>query len=463
MAIPNFIISRYSNWKQKRMQRRQNLASLSPREQLAQAELNRIKTKGRKKKFSLAAAVLIILIIVIGAIWFIRSQFVSPFLKYKIGGIYEPYFSAFSGYVSSTVSSISGFLSNPEGYINNYFFPKTTQVTQPVMTFTSFVSITPPASEQSLYITPSSSASAQNLLFVAGNLANVPLGSNYPNKLKFNVTCAPGNEVCTNLTNLAGGELVQPSVIFPGNQLQQSAPVSVHCPTNNKALAKQLPVQTSVQIISDATNYTAASLLDLEYMNSTFYGELVSSSQAVLPIQEATVIPSQGPLEVTPNIGESEPLLSDQNVSVSITINNLGSGPFVVNNLTIYVPESFTTKKINYIPLQHPVLSTSQTEGYSLQGIDELNSLAFQCVSLGQTANDNLNIVQNFVFPTYGYIKCWPRDLNQESFLFQLSSFIMPNSSHFEMIPMLFQMSYNYTSTASLSFYVINDTTCTGS
>ncbi|MCW1293974.1 MAG: hypothetical protein OH316_01665 [Candidatus Parvarchaeota archaeon] len=479
-SIGSGISSRYTNWKTKRAAKKQSLQSLSPREQLAQLELNKMKAQSRRKRIGLGGVVLIVLILGVGGWLFVSSGIISHtgIFSYQIGGFYGPYISIISGYISSTTSSITSFLSNPEGYITNYFFPKTTSVQTPITTFTSFVSITPPATEQSLYITSSSassSANTQDLLFIADNLANVPLGSNYLNKLKFNVTCAPGDNVCTNLTDLAGGELVQPNVIFQNNQLQLSAPVNVHCPTNNKALAKQLPVQTSVNIIADTTNYTAASLLNLEYINSTFYNELISSSQAILPTQEATVIPSQGPLEVIPNLGQSEPLQNDQNASISITIDNLGSGSYALNNLTIYIPETdppagISTDASTIIPGggsgSSPAASSpsmTQSNGYELQGIDYLNSLTFQCVSLSTGANNGLNIVQNFAFPTYGYIKCWPLNLNQNSFLFQFSNFFMQNNEHFETMPVLLQINYNYTSTASLPFYVINDTTCAGS
>ncbi|MGC8681878.1 MAG: hypothetical protein ACP5TF_01120 [Candidatus Acidifodinimicrobium sp.] len=435
---------------QKRQQKKQAFSQLSPSEQLKQIELNKIKSATRKKRLGLGATVLIGLLVVIAGAWFLLSGIASHtgIFSYQLGSFYGPYISSIESYTSSTFSMISGFLSNPQGYITNYFFPKTTSVQPPVTTFTSFVTITPPPSEQSLYITSSSSSNSQNLEFVVGNSANLPLGSTYPNKLNLDIACAKGDNICSNLTNLEYGESASLNVVFPGSEVQESVPIEVHCPTDNPPLAKQLPVQSSVEITASATNYTAASLLNLEYINSTFYGQLLYSSQTYIPSEEATVVPSQGPLEIIPNLGESEPVLNDQNASISIQINNLGSGTYVLNNLTVYLPyKYFFYNGVSY-------------EGYSFLSVVNKNKNSFDCSLLDTGQNSQLDVVQNFAFPTYGYIKCWPDNMKQSSFLFELPSFTMPNQAHFETIPLIFQTDYNYTQTSSVSFYVINDTTC---
>ncbi|MBE5727834.1 hypothetical protein IHE50_00230 [Candidatus Parvarchaeota archaeon] len=447
-----------ADYLQKRQQTKQSFNQLSPREKLAQIELSKMKSAKRRKGLGFGAMVLIVLLLIVGGAWFVLSGIASHtgVFSYQVGGFYGPYISSIESYTSSTFSMISKFLSNPEGYITDYFFPQTTVVTPPVTTFTSFVTITPPPSEQSLYITSSSSSPSnpppsQNLEFVIGNSANLPLGSGYPNKLNLDITCAKGDNVCSNLTDLGNGKSFSPNVIFPGSEVQESAPIDIWCPTNNPSLAKELPVQSSVQIIANATNYTAASLLNLQYINSTFYNELLYSSQAYIPAEQATVVPSQGPLEVIPNLGESEPVASAQNASISIKINNLGSGNYALNNLTVYLPYKYSFYNgVSY-------------EGYSFSSVVNMNKNSFDCSLLDISQNNQLDIVQNFAFPTYYYIKCWPTNLQQSSFLLELPNFTMPNEAHFETIPIIFQMNYNYTQTSSVSFYVINDTKCASS
>ncbi len=444
-----------ADYLQKRQQTKQSFNQLSPREKLAQIELSKMKSAKRRKGLGFGAMVLIGLLLIVGGAWFVLSGSASHtgVFSYQVGGFYGPYISGIESYASSTFSMVSNFLSNPQGYITNYFFPKTTVVTPPVTTFTSFVTITPPPSEQSLYITSSSptSPTRESLEFVIGNSANLPLGSGYPNKLSLDITCAKGDNVCSNLTDLGNGESFTPNVVFPGSEVQEGVPINVQCPTNNPSLAKELPVQSSVQIIANATNYTAASLLNLQYINSTFYNELLYSSQAYIPAEQATVVPSQGPLEVIPNLGESEPVASAQNASISIKINNLGSGNYALNNLTVYLPYKYSFYNgVSY-------------EGYSFSSVVNMNKNSFDCSLLDISQNNQLDIVQNFAFPTYYYIKCWPTNLQQSSFLLELPNFTMPNEAHFETIPIIFQMNYNYTQTSSVSFYVINDTKCASS
>jgi hypothetical protein len=122
-----------ADYLQKRQQTKQSFNQLSPREKLAQIELSKMKSAKRRKGLGFGAMVLIVLLLIVGGAWFVLSGIASHtgVFSYQVGGFYGPYISSIESYTSSTFSMISKFLSNPEGYITDYFFPQTTVVTPP--------------------------------------------------------------------------------------------------------------------------------------------------------------------------------------------------------------------------------------------------------------------------------------------------------------------------------------------
>ncbi len=389
--------------------------------------------------------------LIIGFVIIVIVISIPMFLFYTHSGIFSYQIESFSGITSffsplfSEVSQSFYCLSSPISCVTT----TSTVVNQTAPTFTSFLSINTPSQPQILFTSGSG-----YLFYDLGNTANVPLGANRPNQFSITYTCG-SNELCQNLTSLGkNSKTVQnPVLLFPGSTIQQQFLINGKCPSNQN-LAKQLPVEAQLYVETDVSNYSAGSIFPVNYINYSFYNQLLSSSQAFIPNQYSVVYVSPGPVQISISTDMKQPILSNTNLSMLVQIQNNGQGEYYLNNLTVFIPA--------YIPGQQAGFSSVSTMAITLPvnsggGTQSINLNVGQCIlsSGGQ--------VQNFVFPGDTFFKC-NLDVSSNPHLSSIN-FILPppellNNEHFDTIPILLYVNYNYVQNYTIPFIVENTTSC---
>lgn len=374
------------------------------------------------------------------------QAFYSPFIN-GISSFLSPLFSGFSGDIGCVVQAFSGTA------CIGYSTSATVQNVYP--TFNSFLTLTPApgtvnsifGSYQALFLT-SKSGSPGQLFYSVQNTANVPLGTDTNNPILLNESCGNPSDPAAG-TNCMATTVFTPnippnskfvSIILPQQTIENHTNLEASCP--GALPGEVLPSSGTVTVPSvgiiganfTVKNYSAATTYPIEFLDSGFAQQLESASQAVQPNQKSVNFVTPGPLQIT--ISASEPLPITTNtgsIPLSIAIDNYGTGSYVINMLSVFIPKSLWP---------NPITIGSYT-----------------CSS----SNGGRRL--NFILPNSSYWNCTlVTPIQQNQFSGSSGAFVLPQvtslppAQHFDTVPIITYLNYNYIqSMSSFTYVVLNE------
>ena len=380
-----------------------------------------------------------ILLIVIGSFLYISSVSHGGLFSYSFETYYGPIFGQIGSFISPITSLVSSDISCISNVIACTSPTPTAAVNNTYPSFTSFLAFTPESPVPTFYIENVSSF-YNELFYTVKNNANVPLGSSYPNNILMSLSCGPGSKdprshVCfqTVNNNTFPGGINSPSyflpfisTVLPSDSIINETNVHLECPVSDTTLAKELPVESQLYMDFDITNFTAVTLLPLEFINSTFNSQIYSSE--LKPTVQSTNFVTPGPIQVSALVNVPQPVLSgSSSIPINIELKNHGSGAFVLNSLLVFYSARFgDASSLN------PQWSCAQADG-------------------GRAGN--------FVLPNASYYACSASVSTGQNFVFVLPN--KPIASHFDTFPLIAAANYGYQENYTAPFFVRNQTGCT--
>lgn len=396
---------------------------------------------------SLKIAIPILIFIIV--FFFVSYHYIVTSPSFSTANTYLLLHFPVLGTIGHLIASIPSSISSGLNFISNPLASTTppSQVVNVTSTFTSFLGLSAPTGQT---LTLTGTSETQSFSYFVTDNANVPVGSSTSNNVLENISCGgtstQATSVCDALlsdfdTPPATSQSSPPIVTgfpltaneLPTQSLSYSFTATFKCPSS----PIKFPTYGSFLLGLTTFNYTAGSILPLEYASQSVAAQLTSASHPLIPSLPSVVFVTAGPIQLKLSTNLPEPILTkaDQ-VPINVQINNIGTGSYSLNAVSLFISTN---------------LSQSNP--------DELtaNSMWSCSVSSGLTR-------QNFVFPA-GYWNCTisPRFLSSgSSFLFTLPAMQTLNGLHFNTIPVLGYVNYNYASKLSLPFVVQNETTVCG-
>ncbi|MCL4406717.1 hypothetical protein M1139_01305 [Candidatus Parvarchaeota archaeon] len=430
-------------------------AAKTPEDLYYKMQIEEMKKAAKKKnkiiqnvsKRSLKIAIPIIIVILV--VFFLAYGYIVTSPTVSTANTYLLLHFPVLGTVWHLIASIPASISSGISFISNPLASTTppSQVVNVTSTFTSFLGLSAPTGQT---LTLTGASETQSFSYFVTNNANVPVGSSTSNNVLENISCGgtstQATSVCdallSNFNTPPATSQSSPPIVtdfplttneLPTQSLSYSFTATFKCPSSSI----KFPTYGSFLLGLTTFNYTAGSILPLEYASQSVAAQLTSASHPLIPSLPSVVFVTAGPIQLKLSTNLPEPILTkaDQ-VPINVQINNIGTGSYSLNAVSLFISTN---------------LSNSNP--------DELtaNSMWSCSVSSGLTR-------QNFVFPS-GYWNCTisPRFLSSgSSFLFTLPAMQTLNGLHFNTIPVLGYVNYNYASKLSLPFVVQNETTACG-
>jgi hypothetical protein len=371
------------------------------------------------------AAVIFIVLLVISPVivfFFLSSTSHQGPFAYNL----EAYYTSVFAPVSSLISPLFGIVTSQLACIGNPVVcvgQQTTNITVVVYpTFTSFVTVTPASSIQTVFLTGNDTPA--NLFYTVSNNANVPLGASTNNALFLNESCGSTDNpaeahicVVTTSPKVILSNASFSSVLLSKQTLTNETKMSVSCPSKSSNIA--LPTLSSLILNFTIKNYSAGSILPVQFVSQQFSQQLLASSQPLEPNLPSVSFVSPGPLQIVMSVVEPMPIITGTgNIPITITVKNngVGANAYKVNSLSIFLPKSMWP-------------TSPQGSGW-------------KCVS------STSSIKMQFAIPGSSYWVCTNTESTQ-----QLQSagtqFVLPqitslSSLHFNTVPIFAYMNYNY-------------------
>jgi hypothetical protein len=399
------------------------------------------------KKHTMLIILVLIIMILPGFFLYIDYTGHTGLFSYQEASFYDPILSSVGSFfapLGHLLASYWACIGTPvlcQGFQNT----NTTVVVYP--TFSSFLTTTPAANPQTVFLIQNGANSGQ-LFYSVTNNANIPLGMDTGNPILFNASCGSldnpaGVMVCQNTVSLSPG--IPPNVlnnvqsdyrlvssIFPGETIENQTVISASCPVNPQIT---LPSIADVLLNFTIKNYSAASISPIEFISNSFDEQLLSSQQGLVPSEPSVTFVSPGPLQIALGTSEPQPIITDTgNVPINIQITNNGPGSYIINSLIIYVPKSLWPS--------NPYPAGAQG-GWQCSDVADIPSLA----SLREI---------DFVFPTSGYWAC-KTTISSSAIEVSGIQIILPNvpglgGMHFNTVPILTYLNYNYIQQMEMPF-----------
>lgn len=386
------------------------------------------------KKYSAIILIIILLALPVGIFFYVNSaNHTGPF-SYQLESYYGPFFSQISSFITPLFSLISNELTCVANPVNCVGTHNSNQTQQVYTTFTSFLSTQPSQNPQTIFLTSSSGNTLGQLFYTVQNTANVPLGSGTSNDILLNESCGSNNDPAATI-NCVGTTPQSPAfvengvqllpVIFTQQTIENRTDLSVQCPWNPNV---QLNSIASLQLNFTVKNYSAATIFPIQFMDSTFYQQLVSSQQTFNPTQPSISFVSPGPVQVTLSTTEPQPIVTDTgNMPISIAVSQEAGagGTFHINSLSIFIPKSLWS-------------SAPSSSGWSCS-----------------TSNGGRS--QQFILPGNNYWNCTSQlgdAIQQGGAQFTLPQVLSLNGEHFNSVPLLAYINYNYYQSMDMPFIV---------
>ncbi len=418
-----------------------SLADLQRRK--LEAELNEMSTKEKlfdlstfKRNTKRHAVVIVIVLLLISPIivfLFISSTFHQGPFGYTTVAYYTSVFSPIFSFVSPLfhlATTQINCLSNPVACVGQQN-QNITVVVYP--TFNSFVTVTPASGLQSVFLTGNNTP--VNLFYSVYNNANVPLGSSTNNALMLNESCGSTDNpaethICRVMTfpTLILSDSGFSSVLFSKQTSTNETEISVSCPSKKSGIV--LPTLSSIILNFTIKNYSAGSLLPVQFASRSFSEQLLAAAQPLIANLPSISFVSPGPLQIEMQVVEPMPIITGSGnvpIVISITDNGAGANAYSINSLSIFIPKSMW-----------PI--NPQSNGWN-------------CIS------STSSIKMQFAIPGNSYWMCTSTASNQ-----QLQSvgaqFILPqvaslSSMHFNTVPIFAYMNYNYYEYVNMPYKII--------
>ena len=394
----------------------------------------------KKHSLRLTPFIIIIGLVVIYFIFYASSNVGISYTELTYGSIFSKVGSLLSSGAGGIYTFITVDLMNPNLALTQ---PQVTS-TNSTPTFSSFLTFSYP-SNQKVALTTNPQ---QGLVFYSVyNSGNVPLGPDTSNNLLVNISC--GNtfssgatqyckDLLTSFTSPAQKSSSPPEItnsvlignLAPGETKENATTFNLSCPTSKLTFPLSMSLLANFLI----TNYTAAVILPVEFMSSSFQNQLIASSQAFIPSEPSFNFYSAGPVQIKVYTEVSQPIPTKINsLPLGVTISNHGSYPYSINNISLYISKSF-----------YP---SNPSNSY------------WSCVSA------KAMIRLGFQFPGSGYWDCYINSastLNSGNvFYFDLKPVESLNGMHFNTMTVVGYVNYNYDENLNMPVVVSNQV-CSG-
>lgn len=373
--------------------------------------------------------------VIIFVVIFFISFFFLGLAPHSVSSLLEPimyvYVNPSLSFLNTNVVSLA---SNFGGLFHCPYGCSAAHVIQPASsTFQSFVTLTPSA--QNIYLSSAGGVSGQEYYSVK-NDGNVPLGSSTSNPLSINLSCG-SSSTCKSLITFesptTNSFIPLTSYLLPSTTITNGTSFNVAC-NPNIFTTSPLTVGVSFSANLSVDNYTAASISPLEFVSQSFDAQLLSSSSPLIPNQPSVTFVSPGPVQISVVPLEPLPIItSSSDIPLSVKLSNSGSGTYSTNLVSVFVPSS---------------IWSSSAE------LAALNPSWTCAVSKQETR-------LNFVFPGSSFWNCTPSG-NQvhPSMQFILPPVTSLGELHFNTVPILASVDYNYYQQTPIFFSVISEVSC---
>ncbi|MCL5101069.1 MAG: hypothetical protein M1348_00455 [Candidatus Parvarchaeota archaeon] len=388
------------------------------------------------KKYGLLLLIIFLLFLPVGIFLFVNSaNHTGPF-SYQMQSYYGPFFSQIGSFISPLASLVSNELacvSNPVNCVGTHNTNKTVQVYN---TFTSFISASPSEQYQTIFLTGSGKpyTTQAQLFYTVQDTADVPLGTDTSNNILLSESCGSSSNPAATINCL--GTTPQSTapqknlqfipMIFQQQTVENQTPIAVQCPWNPNV---QLNAISSLRLNFTIENYSAATIFPILFEDNLFYQQLESSQQSVSANQPSVSFVSPGPVQVTLSTSEPQPIVTNNgNTIITVAVSQLtgAEGAFHINQLSIFIPKSLWG---------------------SLQ-----SSSGWAC---GNAVGGRH---QQFVLPSgAGYWQCNSTlgdAIQQGGAQFTLPSLNNLGGLHFDTLPILAYINYNYNQSMDMPFIV---------
>ena len=396
------------------------------------------KTVYTAKKYSVVIAALAIIIIPILIYWFVYGQnsASAQYFNTYYGASFKPVTGLISSIENSLLTGIE-VIQNPYN-IGGTAPPPTINTTQ---TFKQFLVLTAVPNQ---VITMTNNPQLSTILYSIKDNANVPLGSGTPNNVLVSLSCGStvsqqSAKVCQDmLSNFTSPvhassppvitNLPLISEILPSETIDNSTSFYLNCP-----LAKTT-FPTGATVLGNFTikNYTAATILPIEFVSYNFNQKLLQASQPVLPSVPSVNFVTPGPIQVELSVPVQQPISTQvESVPINVKINDIGTGSPNISTLVLFVSKQF-----------YP---SNPTNGqWTCTNSFPFNRGGFQ-------------------FPGSGYWACTlpaSQLKGTTSFIFSLPHVATLGGLHFNTMSVIAGVVYNYNELLNIPFIIDNET-CT--
>ncbi len=387
------------------------------------------------KKYSAIIIILILIALPVIIFVYLSTSSHTGFFSYQEQSYYGPIFSGVWSYISPIWGLISGELAcvaNPVSCVG----VQNTNVTQNVYpTFTSFLSANPSQGTQTTFITSSYPGTPADLFYTVQNTANVPLGYDTSNNVLLNTSCGSTDDPAatfncqysTNITSPKPYDARLSPVLEAGQTITNQTAVNVFCPTN---LQVQLDSIASIQLNFTITNYSAASIVPIEFVTNAYATELSIAGQELVPNAPTVSFVSPGPISIILSTSDPQPIETQSgNMPISVQVSNANPGnSYSLNALSVFIPMSLWSVNVSSeISQLNPIWSCSQANGGRTMG---------------------------FVLPSSGYWNCTAKNPNDIVQLVLPQVLSLPGAEHFDTVPLLAHVNYNYIQKMNMPYVI---------